>query len=311
MKKRGWSRDMLEYLAARLACVILGVWPADPAVGFARAVAGPVLYTILREARRDGRKHLDLAFASTLGDSEKRLILRRMFSHLAQTSVEFFCWPPTAPSQFRMDNESSAVLRRVRHARIPPIFVTAHLGSWEVFGLTGGGVSLPVKTAARRLDNPRLEAWIKARREAGSQRMCPTRGCVTVLSRALRRGQPVVLLADQNQGRHGIFVNFFGIPASTTPTPALLSLRTGAPVVACCLVREGAPFRFRAFFAPPIYPDARRPREAEVLRITQEYTLILENWIRRYPEQWLWPHRRWRTRPTSSMILDTPLYAER
>jgi KDO2-lipid IV(A) lauroyltransferase len=262
-------------------------------------VAGPVLYIVLHRARRHGRASLDLAFRSDLDKEEKRRILRRMFHHLAQNAAEFvFYSSRTTPRPtFRTDDTSRQVLDEINRIGAPVIFVTAHLGNWELFGLTGGGVSLRLNTVARPFDNGRLNRWITSRRELGPQRMCPARGAPTVLAKAIARGEAVVLLADQNQKKHGVFVSFFGRAAATTPTPALLSLRTGAPVVAACLVRDAERLMFRAYFAPPIYPRPGEPLDGEIRRITQTFTATLEKWIRQYPDQWLWSHRRWRTQP--------------
>ncbi len=302
MTKRGKTRDVIEYLAARLGFALLTPWPPELAAALSRTVAGPVLYSVLHRARRHGRASLDIAFKSDLSQADKRRILAGMFRHLAQNAAEFVSYSsaPTPSPKLLTDEPSRRVLDQINQRGEPVIFVTAHLGNWELFGLTGGGVSLRLNTVARPFDNARLDRWITSHRELGPQRMCPTKGAPSFLAQAIRRGEAVVLLADQNQRKHGVFVSFFGVPAATTPTPALLSLRTGAPVVAACLVREGAPFAFRAYFAPPIYPRAEEPLDAEIRRITQTFTTTLENWIRRYPDQWLWSHRRWRTRPAES-----------
>jgi KDO2-lipid IV(A) lauroyltransferase len=297
--KRSKTRDLIEYAAARLGCALLTASSPALTAGLSRTVAGPILYAALRRARRHGRMSLDMAFGSDLGEAEKRRILLRMFQHLAQNAAEFaFYSSPTAPApDVVTDASSRQVLDEINQAGAPVVFVTAHLGNWELLGLTGGGVSLSLNTVARPLDNARLNRWITSLRERGPQKTCLAKGAPAVLTKALARGEAVVLLADQNQKKHGVFVTFFGLPAATTPTPALLSLRTGAPVVAACLVRDGAPSRFQACFAPPIYPRSNSPLDAEIGRITQAFTWTLEEWIRQYPEQWLWSHRRWRTQP--------------
>ncbi|MFB3903481.1 MAG: lysophospholipid acyltransferase family protein [Acidobacteriota bacterium] len=299
MRKRGKTRNLIEYLAARLGCALLTRCSLQLASGVSRTVAGPVLYAVLRRARRRGRVSLDLAFRSSLNKKEKRQILLRMFQHLAQNAAEFvwYSTPASPPPSFVTDEASRRVVEEVNRTGTPVVFVTAHLGNWELLGLTGGGFSLRLNTVARPLDNARLNRWVNSRRELGPQRMCPTNGAPAVLAKALRRGEAAVLLADQNQRKHAVFVSFFGRPAATTPTPALLSLRTGAPVIAACLVRDSSPQVFRLCVAPPLYPRPDEPIDAEVRRITQAFTETLEQWIRRYPDQWLWPHRRWRTQP--------------
>jgi len=290
---------MLEYLAARAGYAFLAPWSPELAARLGRTVVGPVLYATLHCARRRGLANLDRAFGASLPQAAKRRLLKQMFGHLAQNAAAFFLYPRPAmpPAPFLMDDESRTVLEQINRTRTPVVFVTAHLGNWELFGLTGGGVSLRLNTVARPLDNAKLNRWVTSRRETGPQKMCAANGAPVVLSAALRKRQAVVLLVDQNQRKHGVFVDFFGLPAATTRTPALLSLRTGAPVIPACLVREAQPFQFRAYFAPPLFPRPDQPVEVEVQRITQAFTSTLENWIRRYPDQWLWCHRRWRTQP--------------
>jgi KDO2-lipid IV(A) lauroyltransferase len=108
----------------------------------------------------------------------------------------------------------------------------------------------------------------------------------------------VALLADQDARRSGIFVNFFGTPASTFQGPAQFAYRAGCPIVCCYIVRRKDETHTAVFF-PPIYPRADGERDAEIRRLTEEHTKILEGYVSRYPDHYFWAHKRWRTKPPS------------
>jgi KDO2-lipid IV(A) lauroyltransferase len=124
-----------------------------------------------------------------------------------------------------------------------------------------------------------------------------SRGAEGVL-RALRDRDLLVLPIDQNSTRGlGVFVDFFGLPASTNAGMARISLRTGAPIVPVFMVREGRTARHRVHVLPIIEPERTDDFEADVRRNTQRFTAVFEEMVRRFPEQWLWMHKRWKTRP--------------
>jgi len=116
--------------------------------------------------------------------------------------------------------------------------------------------------------------------------------------RALHRKQIVAIPADQSQTRrYGVFVDFFGLPACTTPGPARLAMLSGAPVVPAFLIRDGTSARHRIVVLPPIDLVKTGDREADAIENTQHCTAVIEMMLRRYPEQWSWFHKRWKTRP--------------
>jgi KDO2-lipid IV(A) lauroyltransferase len=184
----------------------------------------------------------------------------------------------------------------------PKIFVTAHLGCWEMAMQTVALQSrVPGAAIARRVDNPFLNAVVRRVRLRSSSEWIEKRGATTEALRRLRRGENVALLADENGGSRGVFVPFFERPASTHKTPAILAAMTGAPVVVGAAIRQPDGRRF-AFELAVVEPrtGAPDPRE-EIRRLSAEIAAILERWIREYPGQWRWIHWRWRDRPDGAV----------
>jgi KDO2-lipid IV(A) lauroyltransferase len=182
------------------------------------------------------------------------------------------------------------------------IFITGHVGLWEMCGLGSTAQGFPLWSIARPLDNPGINEIVDRIRERFGQRILAKRGALRAALRALKEGVSVGMLLDQDAGRHGVFVPLFGRPASTLPTAAEIALRSGARLVCAAAWRDEAAGVHRLRIGRIIDPGKwQGPRDeryrAEVERLTAEYTLEIENAVREHPEQWLWLHRRWKTRP--------------
>jgi KDO2-lipid IV(A) lauroyltransferase len=178
------------------------------------------------------------------------------------------------------------------------IFVTGHLGNWEVIGLAHGWTFGPMAVVARALDNPALDRRMCAFRAMAGNRVIYKRDALREVLRTLHAGQGVAILIDQNvQEKDGIFVDFFGRPAATTTVAAALAVKTG-----CALLPAhttiGPDGRYRAVYNPPLEWTPSGDRAADIALLTQELTRVIEGWIREHPDQWLWIHRRWKTQPS-------------
>ncbi len=177
------------------------------------------------------------------------------------------------------------------------IIVTAHFGHFELMPLCWARRHGPVTLVVRPLDNHLLDRMLNRFRSRYGCRVLARRGIVRDAIRCLRAGEMLGVLIDQNMvRREGVFVDFFGKPACTTPLPALLALRTGAAVFPGFIIRE-APFRHRLVFGPEIPSIETGTFRADLEANTAQYTQAVEDAIRSRPDHWLWMHRRWRTRP--------------
>jgi Kdo2-lipid IVA lauroyltransferase/acyltransferase len=175
------------------------------------------------------------------------------------------------------------------------VLTTGHLGNWEVGGAALAVRGVPLDAIAQPQENPLFEAALGSMRHRLGMRVIDRRRATPVALRALRAGRVVAFVADQDARGHGVFVPFFGRPASTHRGPALLALRTGAPVFAGTALRRGAGYAVELTRLAAV-PPASDPEEA-VRRITAEFTAVLENAARTAPEQYFWFHKRWKTPP--------------
>jgi KDO2-lipid IV(A) lauroyltransferase len=178
------------------------------------------------------------------------------------------------------------------------IFATAHIGNWEVLGASLGLTGAPLHSVARPMDNPYLDRYLLGFRTSYGQTIIPKKGALRPLIEVLRGGGYLAMLVDQDARRRGIFVDFFGRAASTIPTPATLAIRFGVPIVCgCCLRNEDSLYSFRFSGGEILEADRGADREEETRRLTAEINRHIEGWIRENPHQYLWQHRRWKTRP--------------
>ncbi len=182
------------------------------------------------------------------------------------------------------------------------IFVTGHVGLWEMCGLGSTSRGFPLCSIGRPLDNDYINSLVNRIRGRFGQKVLAKRGALRSALRALRDGVSVGMLLDQNAGKHGTFVPLFGRLASTLSTGAELALRSGAKIACATTWRDEEHGVHRLRLEKVIDPGKwQGPRDQryrdEVKRITAEYTREIENAVREHPEQWLWLHRRWKTRP--------------
>ena len=176
------------------------------------------------------------------------------------------------------------------------VMVTGHFGNWEIGGAAVVARGIPLDVIARHQKNPHFDRLVNRARESLGMRVIDRRRATTAALRGLREGRVVAFVADQDARRTGVFVPFFGRPASTYRGPALLALRTGAPVfIGTALRRPGG--GYRVVLRPVPLPDADLDPDERVRRLTAAHAAALEAAVREAPDQYLWQHRRWKTRP--------------
>jgi KDO2-lipid IV(A) lauroyltransferase len=297
-------RHRLEYGAVRVFAALVSAVPEGAAYFLARRM-GDLLHAVDARHRRTGRANLRDHYTDTHGtaltEAEVRRITRDVFRHLVSIGVEMVRLRRTVERRgisAVVDLQQTEHLRAAMERGKGAIVVSGHLGNWEIMAAAGMGLGVYPVSVYRPFDNPLIDAWVRSLRGMEGADVVEKQGAVRGLLRALRKGRLVALLVDQNAGRHGVFAPFFGSPVSTVPTPAELALRTGAAIIPGFALRVGPGFRYRTWFEPPleVRHDAE-DKDAEVRRITAELNARLEAAIRQAPEQWLWLHRRWKTRP--------------
>ena len=290
-------RDFLLSIAVLLVAWPLWFLPARAAIGLG-GIGGVIGSWLWGEARRAGMINLKRAYPQ-LSLTDARARVERVFVNMGRSIAEGI--------QFsRRDGEGAEAGRiyvhedpelalRIHADQRPKIFVTAHLGSWEVAlmiarSVIGGNGAV----IARGVDNPLLNAVVRRIRFRDPSEWIEKRGAIPEAVRRLRGGHSVAMLIDENGGPRGPHVDFFGRRASTRKTPALLSLMTGAPIVVGAAVRrKNAPLLFRL----AVLDSSGPADDSKIVETTAGINCILERWIREDPEQWRWLHWRWRTRP--------------
>ena len=298
MAKHGKLQITIEYLAARLILAILSRLPLSVSMAVGQAMARAI-YPLATGLRRTGETNLRLAFPTASGDERSR-ILRGCFRSLGRELGLFSHFLNDSAESLRAVFDVSGVehLEKSKALGKGVVLFTGHLGAWE---LTSFGVSVighPLTFLVRRLDNPKVEQLVdQARTRFGNQTVNKL-GAARSMVKILRSGEVLGLLLDLNTlDEEGIFVDFFGVPASTSFMVAKLALRTQSPIVPLFAPWNEEKKKFDFQFSEPIVPKATGDEEADVLVLTSELSLFIENMIRKYPDQWLWIHRRWKTRP--------------
>lgn len=261
---------------------------------------GDLGYAALPRRRRIALANLSRAYPE-LPVAERRQLARRAAQHLGMTLVELprLLAAPLEETLARIRLDGIDHLHEAMRVHGRALVLTAHVGNWEILcaahRLTEYGLSVVV----RPLDAPWLDAVADRLRRRTGVEVIDKRGALRPVLEALRRGRMVGILMDQNASRReGVFVRFFGHPASTSRSIALLAVRTGAPVVPI-FARRTAGTGHTVVIRPPLPLPASNDPEAAVVELTARCTAQIEEVIREAPEQWLWSHDRWRTRPAS------------
>jgi KDO2-lipid IV(A) lauroyltransferase len=309
----GTVGDRLAYAALRAVEALLLVLPSDVVEATARAV-GRAWFRLDGRRRRTAAENLRVAFPDLSATRRSRLA-RAAFEHAFVMATEVVTRPrrlsrlPLVLRRGRYFGDQE-VLRAELHRGITGIVLTAHVGNWELAGAVMRLEGVPFSAVVRPIDNPYVDAYL-ARTRGGADALIAKRGAVRAVTRALDEGKWVGIVADQNAGRHGVFVPFFGLPASTYPFAATLATRRRVPVYFGAALRRGSGFRYdyvlRRYEAPPSGDEREDAR-----RLLLAFHEWLEETIRAHPEQYLWLHRRWRTRPPGEgHDARVPAYARR
>ena len=291
-------RENLEFWPVRAVALILGRLPR----GLARLLAGLLAwgaYRALGRLRRVGERNLELAMPA-LSARGRNHILRSLFRHLGWQLVEFCRMTRYTPENTRgwIRTEGLDFYREAQARGKGVLVLTGHLGAWELSSFYHSLMGYPMGMVIRRLDNRRLNAYVNGIRCLHGNRVLDKDDFARGLLTAMRTGQTVGILMDTNMTPpQGIFVDFFGKPACTASGLARVALKTGAAVLPGFMVWEEAERCYVLHFGPPLIFEQTGDEEADIIAATQQCASVTETWIRRYPDQWLWIHRRWKTRP--------------
>jgi KDO2-lipid IV(A) lauroyltransferase len=286
-------KHRLEYFVVRVVIAVVRLTPAFIVRGAGTAL-GLAFYAIDGAHRRIAHRNLATAFPSR-PEAERRAIARAAFCHFGRLLFELLQFSTLSPRQMlarvEFDGEERSRLAYAQGKGV--LFITGHFGFWELQAMVHALRVEPVSILARALDNPYLNDLLERIRQGTGNTVVYRRGTIRRVMRTLQAGHGVAVLIDQHiMTRDAIYVDFFDRPAATTSAVAALALRTGAPVVPVFALPLGRG-RYRLIYEHQV--EAPRADSPDALReFTQRCTDVLEMYVRRHPELWLWMHRRWR-----------------
>jgi len=291
---KGW----LEYAAVWLLLKGLGFLPRALARGLAAKVAG-ILYALSPKLRKTAVTNLRIAFPEWTG-VEREAVIRNMVRNLGWMAAEF----ARIPKYTKENIEQIVVLEgndnflESRKQGKGVLILTGHIGAWELSSFAHALYGYPLHFMARPLDNPRIDALVNSYRCASGNRAIFKNESARVMLRILKDSGTIGILADQNtMPGEAVFVDFFGKPASTTTGIARVALHTDAAVVPGYAVWDESTGKYRLRFEPAVELIRTGDAERDIRENTQRFAKVIEDIIRKYPDQWVWVHGRWSIRP--------------
>jgi KDO2-lipid IV(A) lauroyltransferase len=291
-------RYKLQYLPVALFVRLIGVLPR-PLARATGILIGGLVYHLHRRLRRVGMRNLELAFPQK-SLQERRRILRGVYVSLGRLLGEVCLFPyytkknAAQVAVYQGFENFEAAEQRGKGV----LFLTGHFGGWEVGSFFHSLQGHAMQMVVRPLDNPYVDALVARYRGLHGNAVIGKNDFARGLLAAMRDNATVGILMDTNMTPpQGVFVDFFGIPACTASGVARVALHTGAAVVPAFTIWDPVLRKYRVEFDPAVELVRTGDDEADTVANTARFTKIIEQYVRRYPDQWLWVHRRWKTRP--------------
>jgi Kdo2-lipid IVA lauroyltransferase/acyltransferase len=299
---------MKEWLAFAVVWIVLkitGALPRQLARALAVAIAR-ILFALTAKLRKTAEFNLQLAFPEWT-DARRAATIRGMVRSLAWMTAEFARMPRYRRENIEdvivVDGEENFLEGQRRGKGV--LFLTAHIGAWELSSFAHALYGHPLHYMARPLDNAGLDALVNRYRGLSGNAPIFKNESARAMLKILKDAGTVGILADQNtMPEEGAFVDFFGVPACTTTGIARVALHTGAAVVPGYAVWDEGLQKYRLRFEPPLELIRTGDTEGDILENTRRFAQVTEEIIRKYPQQWVWVHARWKTRPAG----EPPLY---
>lgn len=298
-------RENLEYVLVWAFVHTIGAMPRSIAIVLGRLL-GVLAYGIMSRLQRVGLRNLQIAFPEMTAKQRRRIVFQ-LFQGLGRQLAEFCMFPRYTPENARevatydgFENYEAA-----RAAGRGVLLLTAHIGGWEIGSFVHSIFGNPIKIVVRRLDNRKVDALVDHYRTLHGNETFAKEDFARGLLAAMKAGETVGILMDTNMTPpQGVFVDFFGVPACTASGMARVALRSGAAVVPAFTIWDRQSGKYRVRFDPALGLISTGDDDADAVANTALFTLVIQEYATRHPEQWLWVHRRWKTRPSG----ETPIY---
>lgn len=291
-------REWLEYIVVWVLVKSLGVLPRSLARRIGAGI-GAAAYRLSARLRKTGLRNLETAFPEK-SLTEREQLLRRLYRNLGWLLAEFCQMPcytrENTRSFLRYEGLNHYLAARERGKGV--LIVTGHLGAWELSSYYHSLMGYPMSIVIRRLDNPRVDRLVNTIRCLHGNHVLHKDDFARGLLAAMRKGETVGILMDTNMTPpQGVFVPYFGRLACTASGLARVALKSGAAVLPGFMLWEESEQKYVLRFGPEIPLVSTGDHEADALANTACFTSVIEDYVRQYPDQWLWVHRRWKTRP--------------
>jgi KDO2-lipid IV(A) lauroyltransferase len=299
-KQRNDLLDRLVYLALRVVAMGAHSYGVGVSMEIARFI-GKIMYAVDKKHRDRAIGNLTRSFPDMPPGQIRTMALRSMEALCMLGCEVMFTTRIVRVDTFRkyvqLGPRFDEVMKLLLEKDRGLILLTAHYGNWEILGYVLATLGFATTSVARPLDNPYVSDYVFGVRERTGQRIIAKKAATTEVTDLLENHQAVAFVADQNAGKKGIFVDFFGRKASAYKSIGLLAMQYDLPVVIGYARRLGDRFQFECACQDIIYPQDWKDQENPLKYITQRYTKAIEDFVRADPGQYLWVHRRWKTRP--------------
>ncbi len=260
-------------------------------------VFGSLSFYILKKERKKALKNLDIAFGPSKSQEEKRKIAKKVFENLGKNFIETVSLPKL--NRYNINKyvfcKNIDILKQGIRENKGAIILSGHFGNWELLAHYISMQGLPLTVIARRVRMAGIESFLAGVRKKNNVKVVYRDASAKEIVDLLRNHEFVGIMPDQDMDSvSGVFVDFFGKSAWTPSGPAVLNLLTGAAIVPCFLVRRPSGHEF--LIGKPLELVRTGDKRKDILENTRIYTKVIEDYIRKYPEQWVWFHDRWKTK---------------
>jgi KDO2-lipid IV(A) lauroyltransferase len=291
-------KEWFEYAAVWLILKKLGILPRPVARSIATGVVR-IFYSLMPKLRKTAEVNLRIAFPDW-SDAQREAVTQGMLRNLAWMAVEFARFPKYSKENIEqvvvIEGHENFLEGQRRGKGV--LVLTGHIGAWELSSFAHALYGYPLHYMARPLDNKRIDALVNGYRCLPGNRPIFKNESARVMLKVLKEAGTIGILADQNtMPDEGVFVDFFGKSASTTSGIARVALHTDAAVVPGYAIWDENSGKYRLCFEPAVELIRTGDTERDVFENTQRFAKVIEEIIRKYPEQWVWVHGRWNTRP--------------
>jgi Kdo2-lipid IVA lauroyltransferase/acyltransferase len=298
-------KEWLEYAAVWLILKGLGLLPRTAARGFAAGLMR-FLYALLPKLRKTAEINLRIAFPDW-SDAQHKSVIRGMLRNLGWMAAEFAHFPKYTKQNIEqivvLDGHENFLEGQRRGKGV--LYLTGHIGAWELSSFAHALYGFPLYYMARPIENRRIDELVNGYRCLSGNQPIFKNESARVTLKVLKDAGTIGILADQNtMPEEAVFVDFFGKAASTTTGIARLALHSDAAVVPGYAVWDESIRKYRLRFEPSVEVIRTGDPDRDILENTRKFTKVLEDIIRKYPEQWVWAHGRWNTRPSG----EPPIY---